>query len=64
MCWPTFNTSAGTLLRSKGGNANARISEVVEAIQKLAHSSQIGRNVKDGEREMVTGRNAHSYVAL
>lgn len=41
-----------------------RIEEIIEAIQVLAHSPQIGRPVKDGKRELVIGRGARGYVAL
>ena len=41
-----------------------RISEIVEAIQILAHSPLIGRRVKAGKRELVIGRASRGYVAL
>ncbi|MDM0002791.1 type II toxin-antitoxin system RelE/ParE family toxin [Variovorax sp. J22P240] len=41
-----------------------RIEEIIEAIQILAHSPQIGRPVKDGKRELVIGKGARGYVAL
>lgn len=41
-----------------------RIEEIIEAIQVLAHSPQIGRPVKDGKRELVIGKGARGYVAL
>ena len=45
-------------------DALARISEIVEAIQILAHSPLIGRRVKAGKRELVIGRASRGYVAL
>jgi len=45
-------------------NAAMRIEEIIEAIQILAHSPQIGRPVRDGKRELVIGKGARGYVAL
>lgn len=42
----------------------ARIAEIVDAIQILSHSPLIGRKVKGGKRELVIGRESHGYVAL
>ena len=41
-----------------------RIGEILQAIQILAHSPQIGRPVKGGKRELVIGRATRGYVAL
>ena len=41
-----------------------RIAEIVEAIQILKHSPEIGRKVKAGKREIVIGHASHGYVAL
>ena len=41
-----------------------RISEIVEALQILAHSPLIGRKVKGGKRELVIGQDSRGYVAL
>jgi len=41
-----------------------RIEDIIEAIQVLAHSPQIGRPVKDGKRELIIGKGARGYVAL
>lgn len=41
-----------------------RIAEIVEAIQILKHSPEIGRKVKAGKRELVIGHASHGYVAL
>lgn len=46
------------------GTAQERIGEIVDAIQILAHSPQIGRPVKGGKRELVIGRAYRGYVAL
>lgn len=45
-------------------SAPERIGEILEAIQILTHSPQIGRPVKDGKRELVIGRASRGYVAL
>jgi|SRR4051794_14318422 toxin ParE1/3/4 len=44
--------------------APARISEIVQAIQILAHSPLIGRPIKGGKRELVIGQGSRGYVAL
>lgn len=41
-----------------------RMGEIIEAIQVLAHSPQIGRPVKDGKRELIIGEGVRGYVAL
>lgn len=41
-----------------------RISEIIEAIQVLAHSPLIGRKAKGGKRELVIGERSRGYVAL
>ena len=41
-----------------------RIGDILEAIQILTHSPQIGRPVKDGKRELIIGRAKRGYVAL
>ncbi len=45
-------------------SAPERIGEILEAIQILTHSPQIGRPVKGGKRELVIGRASRGYVAL
>lgn len=42
----------------------ARIAEIVDAIQILAHSPHIGRKVRGGKRELVIGKGSRGYVAL
>ena len=46
------------------GSAPQRIGDILEAIQILTHSPQIGRPVKDGKCELVIGRAKLGYVAL
>ena len=41
-----------------------RIAEILEAIQILRNSPEIGRKIKAGMRELVIGHGAHGYVAL
>lgn len=41
-----------------------RTEEIIEAIQILAHSPQIGRPVRGGKRELVIGKGVRGYVAL
>ena len=41
-----------------------RISEIIQALQLLTHSPKIGRKVKGGRRELVTGQDERGYVAL
>lgn len=45
-------------------NAAARISEIIQAIDVLAHNPLIGRPVRNGKRELVIGRKARGYMAL
>ena len=44
--------------------APQRIATIIDALQILTHSPQIGRPVQDGMRELVIGRAARGYVAL
>ena len=46
------------------GSAPERIGEILDAIQILTHSPQIGRPVKGGKRELVIGRASRGCVAL
>ncbi|MFA7346383.1 MAG: type II toxin-antitoxin system RelE/ParE family toxin [Desulfurivibrionaceae bacterium] len=41
----------------------ARIREIIEAINVLAHSPLIGRPAKNDKRELVIGRRSHGDVA-
>lgn len=40
------------------------IGGILEALQILTHSPQIGRPMQGGKRELVIGRASHGYVAL
>ncbi|CAN7216048.1 type II toxin-antitoxin system RelE/ParE family toxin [Acidovorax sp. LjRoot194] len=44
--------------------APERIGAIVDALQILSHSPQIGRPVQGGKRELVIGRASRGYVAL
>ena len=50
--------------RTQTEQVTQRISEILEAIQILTHSPQIGRPVKDGNRELNIGHAGRGYVAL
>jgi plasmid stabilization system protein ParE len=52
------------LIRFEVESTQARIAEIVQAIQILTHSPLIGRPAKRGMRELVIGRGSHGYVAL
>ena len=45
-------------------SAAERMGEILQAIQILTHSPQIGRPVRGGKRELVIGRASRGYVAL
>ena len=45
-------------------HAAERIGEIVQAIQLLAHSPLIGRQIKGGKRELVIGQGSRGCVAL
>ncbi|MQA19382.1 type II toxin-antitoxin system RelE/ParE family toxin [Rugamonas rivuli] len=49
---------------SASGEAAARINEIVQAIEVLAHSPLIGRPTAGGKRELIIGRKGRGYVAL
>jgi toxin ParE1/3/4 len=44
--------------------AAARVLEIMQAVEVLAHNPLIGRPVSNGKRELVIGRSSHGYVAL
>jgi toxin ParE1/3/4 len=48
----------------KVADAAARIMEIVQAIEVLAHNPLIGRPVSNGKRELVIGRKGRGYMAL
>lgn len=52
------------MTRFGADDVELRIEELIEAIQVLAHSPQLGRPVRGGKRELVIGRGARGYVAL
>jgi toxin ParE1/3/4 len=52
------------LLRTGAADAPERIEEIIQALDILTHSPLIGRPVKNGNRELVVGRDARGYVAL
>ena len=45
-------------------SAPERIGAIVDPLQILSHSPQIGRPVQGGKRELVIGRASRGYVAL
>lgn len=45
-------------------DAPKRIGEIIDAVQILQHSPQIGRPVKGGKRELVIGKASRGYVVL
>lgn len=45
-------------------SAPERIGAIVDALQILSHSPQIGRPVQGGKRELVIGRASRGYIAL
>jgi toxin ParE1/3/4 len=59
-----FDRFIDHLIRFEVADATARIAEIVEALQILAHSPLIGRKVKGGKRELVIGQDSHGYIAL
>lgn len=52
------------LTRFEAHDVPARIGEIVQALQVLAHSPLIGRPVGGGMRELVVGQDSRGYVAL
>jgi plasmid stabilization system protein ParE len=52
------------LMHSASVDATARINEIVQAIEVLAHNPLIGRPAPGHNRELVIGRKGHGYVAL
>lgn len=45
-------------------NPTGRIDEILQSIEVLRHSPQIGRPIKGSLRELVLGHGARGYVAL
>ena len=52
------------IARHNPGSAPERIGAIVQALQILTHSPEIGRPVQGGKRELVIGRASRGYVAL
>lgn len=52
------------IARHDPDSAPERIGGILEALQILSHSPQIGRPVQGGKRELVIGRASRGYVAL
>ncbi len=52
------------IARTSPDEAPARIAELLEAVEILAHSPLIGRPFRDGKRELVIGRGTRGYIAL
>jgi toxin ParE1/3/4 len=59
-----FNRFFDHMARFDVEDAQARIGEIVQAIQILTHSPHIGRPVKGAKRELVIGRQSRGYIAL
>ena len=59
-----FDRFFDPLARTSTGEAPARIADLLQAVDILAHSPLIGRPFRDGKRELVIGRGSHGYVAL
>jgi plasmid stabilization system protein ParE len=59
-----FDRSFEHIAQFDPASAPQRIGDILEAIQILTHSPQIGRPVKGGMRELVIGRGVRGYVAL
>ena len=59
-----FDRILDYLTQHAATDASARIREIIDAIDVLAHSPLIGRPVAGGKRELIIGRKAQGYVAL
>lgn len=59
-----FDRILDHLLAHELEDADARVREVISAIDVLEQNPLIGRPVKTDLRELVIGRRAHGYVAL
>jgi len=55
---------AAHLLEHDASDVEARLAEVIEALQALTRHPLIGRKVKLGRRDLVIGRSARGYLAL
>ncbi len=52
------------LLDHEAADPNARVTEILRAIDVLEFNPQIGRPFPNGLRELIIGRESHGYVAL
>ena len=59
-----FDRILDHLARFGIADTQARIAEIVQAMQILTHSPLIGRPARGGKRELVIGRGSHGYMAL
>lgn len=59
-----FDRILSHLAQYELADASARINEIVQAIEVLAHNPLIGRPMSNGKRELVIGRDSRGYVAL
>lgn len=59
-----FDRFIDHLLQFSVEDAPARIGLIIDAMQVLTHSPEIGRKVKDGKRELVIGQGSRGYLAL
>jgi toxin ParE1/3/4 len=59
-----FDRFLDHMARFEVTGAPARIGQIVQAIDILAHSPLIGRPVRGGKRELVIGRESRGYVAM
>ena len=59
-----FDRILDHLERHGSADGQARIAEIVEAIQLLGRSPLIGRPNRSGNRELVIGRGSRGYVVL
>ncbi|MES2074696.1 MAG: type II toxin-antitoxin system RelE/ParE family toxin [Pseudomonadota bacterium] len=59
-----FDRILAFLAQHDAAAAAARVMEIVQAVEVLAHNPLIGRPISNGKRELVIGRRSHGYVAL
>lgn len=59
-----FDRFIDHLVRFEADDPPARVAQIVQALEILAHSPLIGRKVKDGKRELVIGQESRGYVVL
>jgi toxin ParE1/3/4 len=59
-----FDRILAFLAQHDAAGAAARVLEIMQAVEVLAHNPLIGRPVSNGKRELVIGRRSHGYVAL